>query len=164
MSNPTRFIMVAVGGWIAVRALSLGLIPGGEALAFDRPGAPAASTAPLPPVVATDFAPLDPVTPPAAATAPAPTYAAYPAPYPQPYAVPYGVPVAYGAALSRGAARPRFAASSPLPEAWGPAEARDFSLAPRHVLPTRAPRSTSGRSPPAAAAAQHRAAHNRSRR
>ena len=31
MSSPTRFIMVALVGWVGVRAFSLGLFPGGEA-------------------------------------------------------------------------------------------------------------------------------------
>ena len=36
MSSRSAFIVCAVVGWIGLRALSLGLIPGGEALAFDR--------------------------------------------------------------------------------------------------------------------------------
>ena len=36
MSQATRFIMIALAGWIGLRAVSLGLIPGGEAIAVDR--------------------------------------------------------------------------------------------------------------------------------
>ncbi len=37
MSQSTRFIALALFGWVGLRALSLGMIPGGEAFAFDRP-------------------------------------------------------------------------------------------------------------------------------
>ena len=65
-------------GWVGVRALSLGLIPGGEALAFDRAATPC--TAPrLPPVAATEFAPLEPVAPPRLRQPSRPAYAPRPA-------------------------------------------------------------------------------------
>lgn len=96
MSNSMRFIGVAIVGWIGFRALSLGLVPGAEALAFDRSsGVEQADTAsssatPLPPLVATEFAPIEPVAQP-----PAAGYGAYPAPLPYgyaPYPHPYGQP------------------------------------------------------------------------
>jgi hypothetical protein len=129
MSQSTRFIMVAVAGWVGLRALSLGLIPGGEAFAFDRPASAGqqASTPALPPVAMTEFAPLDPVAPPADPYAAA--AAAYPPFYARPYPVPYGVPV-YAGGGSRAAMPVRHASAPALPERWGPAEIDDFSLAP----------------------------------
>ena len=132
MSHSTRFIAVALFAWVGVRAASLGMIPGAEALAFDRPSTGAKGAAPtrdpqLPPVVATEFAAIEPVAPPADAAAPAYPYA--PA-YPQAYAMPYGVPVAYAAGRSAGSAVVRTAASLALPRTWGPEEALGFSLAP----------------------------------
>jgi hypothetical protein len=59
MSHSTRFIGLAVVGWIGLRAVSLGMIPGAEALAFDR--AEPAAKPPLPSLVATEFAALEPV-------------------------------------------------------------------------------------------------------
>ena len=118
MSQSTRFIALALVGWVGVRALSLGLIPGGEAIAFDRRDS--ASLAPqgasLPPVATTQFAPLEPVAPPLP-----PSYPAG-AGYPQPYPVSYAVPV-YAAGMSR-------AQIVPAVRSWGPEEAAGFSLAP----------------------------------
>jgi hypothetical protein len=130
MSQSTRFIALALFGWVGLRALSLGMIPGGEAFAFDRPAPRGVASltsdaAPLPPVVTTEFAPIEPV-------APIPPY--YPpgayAAYPQAYPMPYAVPVDYAAGRSRGPAVMRYAASPALPRAWGPDEVVGFSLAP----------------------------------
>ncbi len=126
MSQSVRFIAFALAGWVGLRALSLGMIPGAEAIAFDRE---APATAPLPRVASTTFAPLEPVAPPSPIAYP-PGYA-HAQPYPQPYPVPYAVPL-YAAGLSparmvpsgRSPAAPAFARS------WGPAEAAGFSLAP----------------------------------
>lgn len=93
MSHSMRFIGVAIVGWIGLRAVSLGLVPGAEALAFDsrssaEGGNATAGSTPLPPLVATQFAPVDPV----AATAlpgPPPGYAAFPYPMPYGYAPAY---------------------------------------------------------------------------
>ena len=122
MSRSIRFIALGLAAWVGVRAMSLGLIPGGEAIAFDR--AARAQTA-LPPVVATEFAPVEPV----AATALPPAYPpqAY-APFPQGYPVPYGVPVAFAAGVSRGPAVLRPAASLYWRES--PDDAAAFRLAP----------------------------------
>lgn len=119
MSSPTRFIILAIGGWIGLRALSLGMIPGGEALALDRaPAADAATASALPPVATTEFAPLDPVEP-----APPQMAAIYPPAYPA-----YAVPTAYPAAMSRS---PVVRYASPaLPRRWGPEGVEDFNLAP----------------------------------
>ena len=56
MSQATRFIMLAVAGWIGLRAVSLGMVPGGEASADDR----AARHRPLPALVATAVRPARP--------------------------------------------------------------------------------------------------------
>ena len=128
MSHSMRFIGVALFAWVGVRAVSLGLIPGAEALAFDRPATAPAGTERdprLPPVVQTEFAPIEPVAPP---QAPYPPTAAYPSA--QPYMIPYGVPVADGAARSPAPAVIRYAASPALPRSWGPDDAAGFSLAP----------------------------------
>ncbi|MEO6247721.1 MAG: hypothetical protein ABIO85_03960 [Sphingomicrobium sp.] len=92
MTASTRFLGFAVLAWAGVRAVSLGLVPGGGAMA----SLPA--RAPLPPVGMTEFAPLDPLgsEPSAAATPDARTAvtppAPYPAPYPASYPAPYGAP------------------------------------------------------------------------
>jgi hypothetical protein len=124
--------MLALVGWVGVRAFSLGMIPGAEALAFDgfSPTAPEApDKASLPPVLATEFPPLDPVAPPPPYPVAAASYGAYPPQYAQPYAVPYPVPV-YAAGMSRAPAAVRYASSPALPRQWGPGEVQGFSLAP----------------------------------
>ena len=112
MSHSLRFLGLAVAAWVGVRALSLGLIPGAEALAFDRPAQQPgeAKAIALPPIVPTDLTP-----PPSAAfesTAPlgptpyGPSYY-YPAAAPYPYAA-AAYPIAYRAtypAVSRSIGR-----------------------------------------------------------
>jgi len=39
MSRSLRFLGVAVAAWGGIRAVSLGMVPGTEALAIDRPAA-----------------------------------------------------------------------------------------------------------------------------
>ena len=56
MTASVRFIGVAVFAWAGVRAVSLGLVPGGDALAIDRPAA--ASTVPA--LEPTQLQPFDP--------------------------------------------------------------------------------------------------------
>ena len=133
MSASIRFLGFAVLAWAGVRAASLGLVPGLEAL---TPAA-AAATTPVPPAGA--LAQYSPAPPPSAA--PGPTmgqaygpYAGYPSQYagypafPQPVAVPYYYPVP--AALPRAPApRSRHSAwdevgptPQPLYEGWGLAE------------------------------------------
>lgn len=89
MSSSLRFIGLALAAWVGIRAVSLGVVPGAEALAFDAPPAPADSAAvAIPPVATTEFAPLDPVAP-----APMP---GQPGPPPMSYAptqIPVPVPI-----------------------------------------------------------------------
>ncbi len=124
MSHSTRFIAFALVGWIGFRALSLGLVPGAEAFTIDSVAPRADATrgsADVPALVATEFAPIEPVAPRAAPSPPHP-YAVYP--------MPYGVPVAFAAGVSRAPAVMHYAASSAPRQAWGPPEAEGFSLAP----------------------------------
>ncbi len=124
MSQSLRFIAFALAGWVGLRAFSLGLIPGSEAIAFDR----GKRDTPLPLVAATNFAPVEPIAP-ALPTAYPPGFA-YPQPYSQPYAAPYGVPV-YAAGLSPARMMPsgRSTAAPGMATSWGPEEAAGFSLA-----------------------------------
>ena len=62
MSQSIRFLGVAILTWAAVRAVSLGIIPGTEALAFDASAAQPMH--PLPPIEPTLLPPLNPVAPP----------------------------------------------------------------------------------------------------
>ncbi len=81
MSSPTRFLLFLVTGWVGVRAVSLGLVPGSEAFAAE-------SAAPVVPALAeTDLTP-----PPAMWAAPA-MPPAMPAPTSQPQPWPFPVPV-----------------------------------------------------------------------
>lgn len=83
MSNSIRFLGVAVFAWAAIRAVSLGLVPGTQAFAFDtRTAQP-----PLPAIQPTALPPIEPVAP------------QYPAPPPSTYGpqAPYGVYSSNGA-------------------------------------------------------------------
>ena len=86
MTASTRFIGLALFAWAGVRGVSLGLVPGTSALAFDRPARrdETLPVAGLPPVHATEFAPIEPVasTPAASPELPPPE-----APLPPPVAV-----------------------------------------------------------------------------
>lgn len=104
MSHSLRFLGFAVAAWVGIRAVSLGMVPGTEALAFDRPpqakDSPAMAAGTIPPLVPTEFAEPDPVAPPAP---PSPLYPAYPyqfaaAAFPYPAAP---APAAYSAAHRR---------------------------------------------------------------
>ena len=76
MSNSLRFIGLALTAWVGLRALSLGVIPGAEALAFDPAAGKGAPT--LPPIPMTQFAPVEPLAP---EQPPGfPPYPAYPSP------------------------------------------------------------------------------------
>ena len=121
MSHSTRFIGLAVIGWLGFRAMSLGVIPGGEALALDRPPSQAA----VPPVATTEFAPLEPVAPPQP-DVPQGAAVFYPQPYP--------VPVAFAAGRSAAPVVIRHAEFSPPPRTWGPGEAASFRLSPAAAL------------------------------
>ena len=87
MSQSIRFLGVAVLAWAGVRAVSLGLVPGTQALAFDAPPPPA-KAATLP---ATSFPPIDPPADPRVSGQPMPGQMAFGyGGYPPPYGVPYG--------------------------------------------------------------------------
>ena len=78
MSHSIRFLGIAILAWAGVRAVSLGLVPGTQALAFDAP--PPAKAATIP---ATNVPPIDP---PVDQAAPLPGqmamgYGGYPPPY-----------------------------------------------------------------------------------
>ncbi len=118
MSRSLRFIAVALVGWVGLRAVSLGMVPGTEALAFDRSANRAPSTlastsdAAMPLVVATEFAPVDPLVPAAPVDAPVMPFASYAsAPVQYGYPAPVSYAPAYYAAYPR-QAPPAFAGSS----------------------------------------------------
>ncbi len=90
MSHSMRFIGLAVIAWAGVRAVSLGMVPGTQALAFDLPAASASTPpAPLPPVQPTQL----PSIPYLASSGTVPAAAGYPVGYPS-YG-PYGAYPAY---------------------------------------------------------------------
>lgn len=62
MSAAVRFLALAVIGWAAVRAATLGALPGAEAFTLGRDKAPprATATAAVPPIASTEFPALDP--------------------------------------------------------------------------------------------------------
>jgi hypothetical protein len=96
MRPSLRFLAVAVFGWAGVRAASLGVLPGAQLFKV----APIAAK--TPPVVPTQFAPVEPAEPaePAGAAAPQPYPQAAAAAYP-PQVQPVMVPVYYAAPVSR---------------------------------------------------------------
>ena len=96
MSQSIRFLGLAVMAWAGVRAVSLGLVPGTQALAFDLPQRAEAAT--IPPVQPTQLPPIQPVAPQAYQAPGYGPYAPYP-PHPQmagymPYPVYVQVPAA----------------------------------------------------------------------
>jgi hypothetical protein len=112
MRPSLRFLALAVVGWIGVRAAALDMIPGGELFRIER------GEAKTPPIVATQFPPIEPVAlaPPAAA---AEQY--YPAAYEQPAARPVLIPIYFPAPVSTPAA-----ARSPHLDALLPEPRRAF--------------------------------------
>lgn len=105
MSHSIRFLGAAILAWAGVRAISLGLVPGTEWLAFDLPvkDAPKPTRA-LPPIQPTALPPIEPIAPPPPAMAMAPGATGYPlyGAYP-PYAgyAPYPVYIPVYAAAAR---------------------------------------------------------------
>jgi len=94
MSNSIRFLGTAIFAWAAVRAVSLGIIPGTQALAFDAEAAQSARP-PLPAIQPTPLPPIDPVaaTIPSSGPGPIPgpqffSGASYPAYAPYPVYIP----------------------------------------------------------------------------
>jgi hypothetical protein len=125
MSHSIRFLGFAVLAWAAVRAISLGIIPGTKALAFDAEASQA--DRPLPPIQPSLLPPIEPVQP----TLPAyPAYAPYPMYLPvqpvvgrsAPPQVIYVNPVAdprevhfYGSDFGQAYEAPRLAMAAPVP-------------------------------------------------
>jgi hypothetical protein len=103
MSHSLRFLGLAVTAWVGVRAVSLGMVPGLDSLAFDAAEAAPSAVAPvptgLPPVEPSDLAPPPPMQPAAYPQYTYPQYSYPPYAYPQyaGYAAPaYGYqPYAY---------------------------------------------------------------------
>lgn len=88
MSKSIRFLGFAILAWAGVRAISLGLVPGTSALAFDSATARPRST--LPPIAPSLLPPIDPLPSQQAPAQPSLHAASYP--YGQPY--PIYVPLA----------------------------------------------------------------------
>lgn len=94
MSQSIRFLGFAILTWAAVRAISLGIVPGTQALAFDAQAMP--RDRPLPPIQPSVLPPIEPVRPnmqaqqwlERAQPAALPAYGAYPAYAPYPIYVP----------------------------------------------------------------------------
>ena len=101
MSAPVRFLVVVVGGWAAVRAVTLGALPGlTVSYAKELP-----ATSALPPIAATQFPPL-----PGVESPPSEQYSAAP---PRPYPVMMAMPAAYYGGYRY--AYPQAASSQPIP-------------------------------------------------
>ena len=65
MSQSIRFLGLAVMAWVGVRAVSLGVVPGTEKLAFDLPEKSGSEVAAVPTVQPTQLPPIPPVAAPA---------------------------------------------------------------------------------------------------
>jgi hypothetical protein len=130
MSAAVRFLAVAVAGWVVIRGMTAGLLPGAEAMTIST-----AEAAPsVPPIVPTQFPPIEPVQtaqefagippgygPPAGYgayagyAAPAPRFAAVPVYYP----APVSAPVPYQPAAARKSAYPEVM-PEPAPQFYAP--------------------------------------------
>jgi len=103
MSNSIRFLGLAVAAWVAVRAISLGLVPGTGALAFDAQAAQP-PTPLLPAIQPSALPPIEPVAPAYQPPAPPTGYGpqgAYPPYGGFPPFAPYPVYMPIAAAASR---------------------------------------------------------------
>jgi hypothetical protein len=101
MRPSLRFLGLAVVGWVGVRSAALGMLPGGELFRIDR------NEPKTPPIVQTQFPPIEPVAlvapepvPPQYPSAPYAQSAQYAQYYPQPPMRPAMVPVYYAAPVS----------------------------------------------------------------
>jgi hypothetical protein len=119
MRPSLRFLTLAVIGWAGVRAATLGVLPGGELFRIDR------SEAKAPPLVPTQFPPIDPIEPaaliePSAQMAQVPTaqVAVRPIEIPVIYAAGYSAPAPYPTLL-------RGALPTPQPQFYSPIPALD---------------------------------------
>jgi len=124
MRPSLRFLIVALVGWTSLRAATLGIIPGAEIFRIDR------SEAKPPPIVPTQFPPIDPVEPAAAMSASAmgPQGMYYAQPYPASLAIrPIAVPVYYAAASAPSAAPAHLTTvlPEPTPQFYAPIPALD---------------------------------------
>lgn len=105
MRPSLRFLALVVVGWVGVRAMTLGAVPGAEIFSIGP-----SEAKPPPPIAATQFPPIEPVQPAGSEYfAPAPYYAQGPQPWPIRFE-PIPIPVYYPSA-------PRPAAS---PAVWAP--------------------------------------------
>ena len=100
MSQSIRFLGAAVFAWATVRAVSLGLVPGTQALAFDAQAAqPTKPT--LPPIQPTNLPPIEPIAPayavPPAQAANSPQYAYAGNPGYAPFPIYVSVPTGFSA-------------------------------------------------------------------
>ncbi len=115
MSHSLRFLGLAVAAWAGIRAISLGLVPGAEALAFDRPGPASAAVleAPqLPPVEPTDLSPPEPIQPAYGSL----SYPAYPPAFAYPTTYYPGQPISDPRPRQAGrSAAPRYAELTDVP-------------------------------------------------
>jgi len=102
-----RFLAVAVLGWTGFRAASLGMLPGSELLQIQP------SEAKAPPIVATEFPPIEPLATTAAAAAPTAGASLAPENYASQMVRPVMVPVYYAAQTS--APRPSAPATDLMP-------------------------------------------------
>lgn len=113
MSGPVRFLLLAVVGWAGIRGATLGVVPGAELFT------PARARPALPPIVATVFPPLEPVSLHYAPADPSFGYPGQSGLAPMPAGVPvyyhYPVPAGYSRPLAE-PLRPREASYSLLPE------------------------------------------------
>lgn len=140
MSAALRFLAVAVIGWGALRAASLGVLPGAEMLSVER------SEAAVPPIVATSLPPIEP--PPAYAEEQF-TYAVAqpgpPAPVPAAYYAPYQ-PSARSAPVTPIAHTPPPLFYSPIPQLddWPLSRLASASLPARRSTPAAATAVASG--------------------
>ncbi|NUQ19247.1 MAG: hypothetical protein HOP95_12525, partial [Sphingomonas sp.] len=136
MRPSLRFLAVAIIGWAGVRAATLGALPGAELFKLQSPRAK------VPPVVATEFPPIEPVA--ATPVQPDPYYQYAPAAYPysQPPVRPVMVPVYYAAPVSTPMVRAGWTPAPLRPSYYPSDEAADD-----WPLPQLAGISTSTRSP-----------------
>ena len=102
MRPSLRFLALAVLGWALFRAATLGFLPWTELFRIER------SEAKAPPIVATQFPPIEPVAQPFSGQAPTPIISAYPDPLIRPLRIPvyYVAQVSPPASIAPARARP----------------------------------------------------------
>ncbi len=142
MRPSLRFLALAIFGWAGVRAASLGLLPGADLFKVSP------SAARAPPIVPTQFAPIEPVAPAIAQVGAQQSPPGYPqqasAAYPPPMQ-PVMVPVYYAAQVSRPAFSPGRSGSSTAHSFF---DVGDWSLARLAGVSIPAPQPAPARSEP----------------